>query len=1170
MGDFVHLHLHTEYSLLDGICRLSELPDAVLARGQDCVAITDHGNMFGAVEFYKACISKGVKPIIGSELYIAPTSRLDKSMRVSPYHLTLLCENDTGYQNLCKLLSYAYTEGFYSKPRADVELLSKYHEGLIALSGCFMGEVSAKIVNEGYESALEAAAKYDGIFGHGNFYLEVQNHGLADQQRINPVLRRISDELDIPLVATNDVHYIEKADSEVQEISLCIQTNTTLDDENRFKFDTKECYLKTRAEMEAALPDFSDAVDNTLVIAKRCGFEFEFGKYKLPAYDTGCGLSAKDYLTKLCFEGLDRRIKETGITDRKKYESRVNYELSVIEDTGFIDYYLIVWDFVNYAKTHGIPVGPGRGSGVSSLCAYCLNITDVDPIVYELYFERFLTKERVSMPDFDIDFSDEKRDEILAYVERKYGSDRVCQIITFGTLAACAAVRDVGRVMGIPYSKVDVIAKAVGDASRRSLSDALVSSTRFRQMYESDANTKKLVDMAMRLEGLPRNASTHASGVLITPRPCSEYLPIAVLGGTALTQYTMTGIAELGLLKIDFLGLRYLSVIDRAERQIKQKKPDFSSNGIPLDDGAVYNMFSKGLTEGVFQFESAGIKQALMRVCPKNIEDIISVVSLYRPGPMDSIKTFVQNRENPEKIAYLHPDLEPILKTTFGCVIYQEQVMMIFRTLAGYSLGRADIVRRMMAKKQQEKMARERRYFIYGDKEGNGGTPCTGALAHGITEEKANEIYDALITFSNYGFNKSHAAAYGILAYRTAFIKYRYPTEYMCSLLSCAFVDKLPAYIGECVRLGISVLPPDVNKSAADFAVDGKDIRFGLLGIKGLGEGFVQTLVRERNLQGDFRSFEDLVYRLGCAGINKKQLESLIKSGACDRFGKNRSVLLSVYELALDAVSAQTSKVMAGQVDFFSMGETKEKKFGIDYPERPELSAEDRLSMEKEFTGFYFSGTPLESYKKHIKALGAISPASAKELAEDPDGRKNTVVVAGTVRKRSDSRTKKGDKMCFFQLEDMYSTVEVIVFPASFDKFAHLLVLGEKIAVAGSIESKEDEEPKLLCKDMIRLEPDSRYIASAGAQNTPRLQNAPAASAAAGSLPKLYILLPKENGDLTKRALALIGIFDGNSEVTIKFADTQKVVRPNIKADLSGCLVKELCELLGRDSVVVK
>ncbi len=1153
MKDFVHLHLHTEYSLLDGICRLSELPEAVKAAGQSAVAITDHGNMYGAHDFYKACKNAGVKPIIGCEVYVSPTSRFDKKDRVSPYHLTLLCENETGYANLSKLVSRGYTEGFYTRPRVDKELLSKFHEGLIALSGCFKGEVAQKVLMQDYAGASESARELSDIFGPDNFFLEVQNHGLEDQRRINYRMRMISDELGIGLVATNDVHFIKREDCEVQAVSLCIQTGTTLDDETRFKFDTDKCYLRTGDEMLEALPEYEDAIDNTVKIANRCNFEFEHGTYKLPAFDTGCELSPKQYLKRLCYDGLKKKMEKDPSIDEGKYSERIESELETIEETGFIEYYLIVWDFVNYAKSHGIPVGLGRGSGVGSLCAYLVSITDVDPIKYELYFERFLTSERVSMPDFDIDFSDERRDEVIRYVASRYGEDHVCQIITFGTLAARAAIRDVGRVLGMPYAEVDEVAKAVRQGPGVTLTSALAESKQLRDMYEASPRIKRLIDMASRLEGLPRNASTHASGVLITPRPCDEYVPLAKNGDTVTTQYTMTGIAELGLLKIDFLGLRYLTIVDHAERLIKEKHPDFSVNDIPLDDERVFDMFSKGLTEGVFQFESTGIKRVLSMVCPKSIEDIIAVVSLYRPGPMDSIPSFVENRKHPENIKYLHPDLEPILKTTFGCVIYQEQVMQIFRTLAGYSLGRADIVRRMMAKKQQEKMARERKYFIYGDALGEGGSPCTGTLAHGIPLEKSNEIFDALVTFSNYGFNKSHAAPYGILAYKTAYLKYHFPAEYMSSLLSNSFTDKVSAYISECNRLHIRVMRPDVNRSRNEFTVEDGNIRFGFCGVKSLGDGFSQRIVDERALAGDFTSFENFALRMSDRGVNKKHLEALIKSGAMDSFGKNRSALLIVYEILLDRIYSANSRNIAGQLDMFA--ESGEVSITVDYPDKAELPWEELLSMEKEMTGFYFSGSPLGNYAKHIAALGAISPDKARELASEE---KNiAVTLAGTVMRRTDKKTKKNERMAFVLLEDAYSSMELIVFPKLFEQTERLLYVGAKLAVIGKVQKSEEEEPKLLCEKLIELIPDSRYTA-------PFAEKAPERAG------RLYLRLPSENSPLTKKAVALAEIFDGDTEVVVYFSEEDKRLKLRTGVGVTKYVFGEFVRLLGKENVVLK
>ncbi len=1154
MKDFVHLHLHTEYSLLDGICRLSELPEAVISAGQSAVAITDHGNMYGALDFHKACKKAGVKPIIGCEVYVSPTSRFDKKDRISPYHLTLLCENETGYANLSKLVSRGFTEGFYTKPRVDKELLLKFHEGLIALSGCFKGEVAQKILDGDLQGAKQSAKELCSIFGKDNFFLEVQNHGLDEQRKINYRMRMISDELGIPLVATNDVHFIKREDCEVQAISLCIQTGTTLDDETRFKFETDKCYLRTREEMEEALPEFTDALDNTVKIAQRCNFDFEYGTYKLPAFDTGCELTPKEYLKKLCYEGLEKKIAKDPDIDREVYSKRIENELKTIEETGFVEYYLIVWDFVNYAKTNKIPVGLGRGSGVGSLCAYLISITDVDPIKYELYFERFLTSERVSMPDFDIDFSDERRDEVIKYVASRYGEDRVCQIITFGTLAALAAIRDVGRVMGMPYSEVDEVAKAVRQGSRSSLEVALRESKSLRDMYDASPKIKRLVDMALRLEGLPRNSSTHASGVLITPRPCDEYVPLAKNGDTVTTQYTMTGIADLGLLKIDFLGLRYLTIVDHAEKLIKEKNPDFSINDIPLDDQKVYGMFSKGLTEGVFQFESAGIKRVLGLVLPKSIEDIIAVVSLYRPGPMDSIPTFVENRKHPENIKYLHPDLEPILKTTFGCVIYQEQVMQIFRTLAGYSLGRADIVRRMMAKKQQEKMARERKYFIYGDAEGEGGSPCTGTLAHGISLEKSNEIFDALVTFSNYGFNKSHAAPYGILAYKTAYLKYHYPAEYMSSLLSNSLSDKVSAYIAECNRLNIKVMRPDVNRSRNEFTVEDGNIRFGFCGVKSLGDGFSQKIVDERAFSGEFTSFENFVLRMSDRGINKKHLEALIKSGALDVFEKKRSVLLVVYEVLLDRIYSENSKNIAGQIDMFA--QSGDVSISVEYPEKAELPREELLAMEKEMTGFYFSGSPLENYSAHIASLGAVGPERIKELLSD--GKSVNVTLAGTVMRRTDKKTKKNERMAFVLLEDAYSSMELIVFPKLFEKTERLLYVGSKLAVVGKAEKNEDEEPKLLCEKIIELVPNGIFEKPTAEAKIPQKAQ------------RLYLRLPEESSEVTKKAVALAEIFDGDTEVVVYFSKEDKKFKLKTGVGITKYVFEEFVKLLGEENVVLK
>lgn len=967
---FVHLHLHSEYSLLDGACRINQLLDTAAARGDTAVAITDHGVMYGAVDFYKAAKKRGIKPIIGCEVYVAQRTRFDRIHELDSEHrhLVLLCENNTGYQNLIAMVSKSWTEGFYSKPRVDFELLEQHHEGLIALSACLAGEIPRALTANDYDHAKKAALRYNAIFGQGNFYLELQDHGIRDQKRVNPSILRIAEETGIPLVVTNDCHYINREDSKMHHILLCIQTNHTVEDKDGMEFESDQFYYKTEEEMRALFPSHPEAADNTALIAQRCAVEFEFGHTKLPHFDTPNGQENIPYFRERCYEGLHHYYGEN---PEQSTVDRLEYELNTIEKMGYVNYYLIVHDFVRYAKEVGIPVGPGRGSGAGSLAAYCIGITGIDPIRYNLLFERFLNPERVSMPDFDIDFSDERRQEMIEYVVRRYGEDHVAQIVTFGTMAARGSIRDVGRAMAIPYAAVDGIAKLVPMEQNITLDKALSSSGELKQRYDTDPQVHDLIDMARKVEGMPRNASTHAAGVVITDKPVAEYVPLAKNGESVVTQYTMTTLEELGLLKMDFLGLRNLSVIRDAQTMIAKRLPGFQIEAIPLDDKKVYTMLSVGATDGVFQFESAGMRSVIMQMKPETIEDLTAVISLYRPGPMESIPRYLENRQNPSLVTYSHPLLKNILDVTCGCIIYQEQVMQIFRSLAGYSLGRADIVRRAMSKKKADVMERESKIFIYGLTNEKGEVEVEGCIRRGVDEATAKAIYGQMESFAFYAFNKSHAAAYALLSYQTAWLKCYYPREYMAALMTSVLdnTNKLSAYIAECLRLGIRVLPPHINESGLGFTVSDKDIRFGLLAIRNLGKGFLLDLLKNREENGPFTSFYSFCKRM-YGELNRRALESLVKCGALDNLNLNRRQMLDNVAGILDYLDDDKRRNLEGQMGFFdSPGVSDEREYSV--KDLPDLTMTDKLAMEKEVTGMYLSGHPMAEYIDIYDAVGA-------------------------------------------------------------------------------------------------------------------------------------------------------------------------------------------------------
>ncbi len=1064
--DFVHLHVHSEYSLLDGACRISELAEAARDMGMHALAVTDHGNLFAAIDFYDSCLKAGIKPIIGCEVYVAEGSRTDRIGSEKPYHLILLCKNNEGYKNLSKLVSLGYTEGFYRKPRIDFKLLSEYHEGLICLSACLAGELSRRLSEGNYQAAKETALRYRELFGE-DYYIEVQSHDFPEQLEVLARLIKLSRETGIPLAATNDAHYIDREDSYAQRILMCINTGTTLDDNDRLELPTDDFYLRPPEEMTELFRSCPDAVSNTVKIAEKCNVTFEFGVTKLPYFRLEGVTDNAAFLWKLTQDGIFRHY---GL-EYGEAQKRAEYEFSVIKQMGYVDYFLIVWDFVHYAKTHDIPVGCGRGSGAGSIVAYCIGITDIDPLRYGLIFERFLNPERVSMPDFDIDFCTLKRQRVIDYVISRYGSDHVAQIITFGTLGAKQALRDCARVMGLPYKTGDIAAKAAPRGL--SLGQAVQSVPELRKLYNGDPQIHELVDAARRIENMPRNAGTHAAGVVITKDPVDSYVPLYARDGQISTEFTMTNLERLGLLKMDFLGVSNLTIIDMCVKEIRREQPDFDIGSIPLDDPKVYEMFTQGRTQGVFQFESGGMTATVMRLKPTGIDDLISVISLYRPGPMDSIPTFIRNRHDPSLVRYKHPLLKPILEVTYGCIVYQEQVMQIFRELAGYSYGRADIVRRAMAKKKHSVLENERRAFIYGD-----GEVC-GAVAKGVDERTANSIFDEMTSFASYAFNKSHAAAYATISYQTAYLKCHYYKKYMAALMTVTLFEKphkLPDYISDLAYSGVKLLPLDINKSSSGFVAEAEGIRFALLAVKGLGEGVIRLIENERRAGGDFADLGDFCRRMTPAGINSKVCEVLVKSGTMDSFPNNRAEMLSACDDIVKKMQLRVRDNPEGQLDFFGMG--GEQTTVINIPKLPEFSKQQLLEFEYEVTGMYLSGHPLDSYIPYAQALGAVTAA---ELSDSESGRSKAGKPAAILMQLTEIRThktKNGAMMCFAQGEDKTGTAGAIVFPSVYEGAAHLLKPGRTVYLSGKITVKDDDPPELIADIAIDAEGLVRSCAS--------------------------------------------------------------------------------------------
>ena len=1079
MVNFTHLHVHTEYSLLDGSNKIKEYVARVKELGMNSAAITDHGVMFGCIDFYKAAREAGINPNMGCEVYVAPGSRFDREAQAGEgryYHLVLLAENNTGYSNLMKIVSAGFVEGYYYKPRVDLELLEKYHEGIIALSACLAGEVARNLARGMYEEGKKAALRYEEIFGKGNFFLELQDHGIPDQQLVNQQLLRMSQETGIELVCTNDVHYTYAEDAAAHDILLCIQTGKKVQDEDRMRYEGGQYYVKSPQEMADLFPYAPQALENTRKIADRCHVEIEFGVTKLPRYDVPEGYTSWEYLNKLCREGLEQRYQPV----TQELRERLEYELDTIRTMGYVDYFLIVWDFIKYARDHDIMVGPGRGSAAGSLVAYTLGITQLDPIRYQLLFERFLNPERVSMPDIDVDFCFERRQEVIDYVVRKYGKDRVVQIVTFGTMAARNAIRDVGRVLDMPYAQVDIIAKMIPTELNITIDKALTMNPELRKQYEEDPQVRYLIDMSKRLEGLPRHTSMHAAGVVISQKDVVEYVPLSrASDGSITTQFTMTTLEELGLLKMDFLGLRTLTVIQDAVRLAeKSSGSSIDLDKIDYNDPKVLDMIGSGKCEGVFQLESAGMKNFMKELKPKNLEDIIAGISLYRPGPMDFIPQYIKGKNHPENITYDCPQLEPILKPTYGCIVYQEQVMQIVRDLAGYTLGRSDLVRRAMSKKKAAVMEKERQNFVYGNPEE--GVP--GCIANGISEQVANKIYDEMIDFAKYAFNKSHAAAYAVVSYQTAWLKYYFPVEFMAALMTSCIENpsKVAEYILNCRQMGIKILPPDINRSEGNFSVEPGGIRYGLSAIKGIGKPVMEAIVQERNQGGPYTSLKDFAQRLSGKEVNKRTIENFIKAGAFDSLGGTRKQFMMIYVQVLDTVNQEKKSSITGQMSLFDiMGEEEKKSFEIRLPDVGEYGREMKLAFEKEVLGVYISGHPLEEYeqswRKHITAVTTdFNPDEETGNPSVSDGSRQ--VVGGMITEKTIKYTKNNKVMAFLTLEDLVGTVEVVVFPRDYEKNSHLIEQDAKVFIQGRVSAEDDRASKLICERVLPFDQMPRQL----------------------------------------------------------------------------------------------
>ena len=1147
---FVHLHVHSEYSLLDGACRIGSMMDRVKELGQDAIAITDHGVMYGCIDFYKAAKAAGIKPIIGCEVYVARRGMEDRVHGIDndPYHLVLLCKDRKGYENLCLLVSEAFQHGFYGKPRVDLELLKKYHEGLIATSACLAGAVAQQLLNEDYDAAKRHALALSEIFGEDHFYLELQDHGIPEQRPVNQGILRLARETGLPLVVTNDAHYLRKEDAKMQDVLLCVQTGKTVDDPDRMKFSTDEFYLKSEEELRALFPGCEEAFENTVKIAERCNLEFVFNEYHLPSFPVPEGYTNEEYFRKLCMDGFRERYPDAP----ESYKERLEYEIGVISRMGYVNYYLIVWDFIRHAKESGIPVGPGRGSGAASIVAYCMHITEVDPMKYALIFERFLNPERVSMPDFDTDFCQERRGEVIDYVMEKYGADHVAQIATFGTMAARGAIRDVGRALNFSYAQTDVVAKLVPTTLHITLKEALGASPQLKEMYDGDEKVRELIDTAMSLEGMPRNTSTHAAGVVITADPVCSYVPLSKNDDTIVTQYTMTTIEELGLLKMDFLGLRNLTVIEDAQRQIRKKDPTFDISKVPDDDPETFRMLAEGKTQGVFQLESAGITGVCVNMKPTSIEDMTAIVALYRPGPMDSIPKFIANKLDPSKITYKTPYLEPILKVTYGCIVYQEQVIEIFRSLGGYTMGQADNIRRAISKKKMKVIESERKVFVYGD-EAQG---IPGCIHKGIPESVAQSIYDEIVDFANYAFNKAHAVCYAVVSYQTAYLKCHYPHEYMAALMTSVLDNsvKVSGYIAECKELGIPTLPPDINHSEDNFTVEDGAIRFGMGAVKNVGRGLIRSMAAKRAEGGPFRSLEDFLQRMGDE-LNKRAVENFIKCGAMDCFGHHRSELLAVYDAMMDSISSSRKKNLEGQMGLFSMLENNDPAVSIPIPSLPEKSKAELMLMEKETTGIYLSGHPMDDYRAFLKNTHVV-PIGELMSEECPYKDDQIVSVAGVVQTVKMKTTRNNSMMAYVTLEDDTASIEMLVFSNALNQYGGYIRENDPVVITGRFSVRDDKEPQIVVN---RARPMSDFS-----------QGAPVEEDSSPIIPDgtLYLRLPSEEDPVYSKTKAILNMFPGNNSVVLYFTDTGK--RRGTKCALYKTMLAELRNVLRDENVVLK
>ena len=1146
---FVHLHVHSEFSLLDGACRINGMMDRVKELGQTAIALTDHGVMYGCIDFYKAAKAAGIKPIIGCEVYVARRGMEDRVHGIDndSYHLVLLCKDRTGYENLCLLVSEAFLNGMYGKPRVDLDLLRKHHEGLIALSACLAGAVSRKLMDEDYDGAKEYALQMADIFGEDNFYLELQDHGIDEQRSVNQGIMRIARETGLPLVVTNDAHYLRKEDATMQDVLLCIQTGKTVDDPDRMKFQTEEFYLKSEEELRQLFPNCDEAFENTARIAARCNLEFVFNQYHLPLFPVPEGYTNEEYFRKLCMEGFRERYDDPP----ESYMERLEYEIGVISRMGYVNYYLIVWDFIRYAKESGIPVGPGRGSGAASIVAYCMHITEVDPMKYALIFERFLNPERVSMPDFDTDFCQERRGEVIDYVMRKYGADHVAQIATFGTMAARGAIRDVGRTLNFTYAETDVVAKLVPTMPLHiTLKEALNISPKLKEIYDGDARVRLLIDTAMSLEGMPRNTSTHAAGVVITAEPVCSYVPLSRNSDTIVTQYTMTTIEELGLLKMDFLGLRNLTVIRDAEDQIRQFEPEFSIDRIPDDDPETFKMLTEGKTQGVFQLESAGMTGVCVGMKASSIEDITAIVALYRPGPMDSIPTFIENKLNHKKVTYKTPLLEPILKVTYGCIVYQEQVIEIFRQLGGYTMGQADNIRRAISKKKQKVIEEERKVFVYGDEKQG----ISGAVAKGIPESVAQSIYDEIVAFANYAFNKAHAVCYAVVAYQTAYLKCHYPKQYMAALMTSVLdsATKISGYIAECKELGIPVLPPDINHSYDTFTVEGEAIRFGLGAVKNVGRGLIRSIVAKRDQNGPFTGLENFIQRMGENELNKRAVENFIKCGAMDCFGYHRSELLAVYDTMMDSIAESRKKNLDGQMGLFSMLSAEDQTVSIPIPKLQEMKKADLMLLEKETTGIYLSGHPMDDYR-HLLRKTHVVPIAQLMDSESGYADDQIVSVAGVIQSTKMKTTRNNSMMAYVTLEDDTAAMEMLCFSNVLNQYGGYLRENVPVVVTGRLSFREDKDPQIVIN---RVRPMTDFAQEAQQPEEPSRERT------------LYLKLPTEQGQLFTKIKAILNMFPGETPVVVYFADTK--LRRGSRCLPQDSMIQELERLLGKENVVFK